>query len=358
MKSEKKTDIFGNEKTVHIDDAGRVVGETVMEKDLFGNEYAVHRDAAGRETGRSYVKKSFFGDEKIEHVDAYGRVCGESREEQPLFGQKKVVHRDANGREIGTSYEKSPLFGGDYVETQGTFAGYYPKSGADGSSGGDPAKDDSGFAGGGAVGAAGGAAGAVVMIVELAIAIALYLVYCFMIRHNLQIVEIIRSLVCVGLCPLLSLLCILKNRANRDATAAQRKARNSMLTATTTLFLLLEICFLLYTDPKSEADAVLAFVLFLCCWIPKVIYSIWGGVVVRKSDIPATREACDKIFCFASKAFAATVCLMELVNVLAGETSESIFRIIIVVVPGIVILWLVISLLTVLTDKLYRKIAG
>ena len=208
------------------------------------------------------------------------------------------------------------------------------------------------------MGAAGGAAGAVVMIVELAIAIALYLVYCFMIRHNLQIVEIIRSLVCVGLCPLLSLLCILKNRANRDATAAQRKARNSMLTATTTLFLLLEICFLLYTDPKSEADAVLAFVLFLCCWIPKVIYSIWGGVVVRKSDIPATREACDKIFCFASKAFAATVCLMELVNVLAGETSESIFRIIIMVVPGIVILWLVISLLTGLTDKLYRKIAG
>ena len=358
MKSEKKTDIFGNEKTVHIDDAGRVVGETVMEKDLFGNEYAVHRDAAGRETGRSYVKKSFLEGEKIVHVDTDGRVCGESYEEQPLFGQKKVVHRDANGREIGTSYEKSPLFGGDYVETQGTFAGYYPKSGSDGSSGGDPANGDSGFAGGGAVGAAGGAVGAVVMIVELAIAIALYLAYCFMIQHNLQIVEIIRSLVCVGLCPLLSLLCILKNRANKDATAAQRKARNNMLTATTTLFLLLEICFLLYTDPKAEGDAVLAFVLFLCCWIPKVIYSIWGGVVVRKSDIPATREACDKIFCFASKAFAATVCLMELVNVLAGETSESIFRIIIVVVPGIVILWLVISLLTMLTDKLYRKIAG
>lgn len=340
MKSEKRTDIFGNEKTVHIDDAGHVIGETVMEKDFFGNEYAAHYDANGHATGKSYVKKPLFGNEKIEHFDANGRKCGESYEEEPLLGQKKAVHLDTDGRVIGESYKNSTLFGGDYVETKGTSSGYYPAGG--------------GF-GGAAPAASGG--GILVMMIELAVAIALYLAYCFMIEHNLEIVEIIRSIVCIGLCPVLSILCILKN-VNKNAAPALRKVRNGMLTATTTLFLLLEICFLLYTNPEAEGGALLAFLLFLCCWIPKVVYSVWGGKIAHKSDSPSTREACDKIFRFASKAFAATVCLMELVNVLAGETSESPFRIIIVVLPGTVILWTVISFLTKLTDKIYTKIAG
>lgn len=345
MRSEKKTDIFGNEKTVHIDDAGRVVGETVMKTDLFGNEYAAHYDANGHETGRSYVKKPFFGDEKIEHFSADGQKCGESYEEIPLFGQKRIVHRDADGREIGKSYEKSSLFGSDYVETQGASNEYYYPTGD--------------FSGGGSMGTAPvGLGGSIVMMIELAISVALYMAYCFIIDHNLEIVEIIRNIVCIGLCPLLSILCILKNRANKDATSIQRKARNSMLTATTTLFLLLEICFLLYTNPKAEGDALFAFLLFLCCWIPKVIYAVWSGKIARKSDIASTREACDKLYCFASKAFAKTVCLMELVNVLAGETSKSLFRIFIVLLPGVVILWTVISFLTKLTDKIYTKTAG
>lgn len=370
MKSEKKTDIFGNEKTVHYDDLGRVVGETKMEKDLFGNEYAVHYDAYGHQTGKSSIKTSFFEGEKIEHFDEYGYKRGESYEKTPLFGEKKMVHTDEYGRVIGESYAKSPLFGSDYVDTKGNAAGYYPgysksDSGSlsdKGSAVGSPSSGSSSggsYSGGGSGGAASAfSGGAFIMSVELVLAIALYAGYCFMIRNNHEIITMIRSLVCIGLCPLLSILCILKNRVSANATSIQRKARNDMLTATITLFFALEVFFLGYTNPDAEGDALLSFVLFLWCWLPKVVYSIWAGKISRKSDVSSTREICDSIFKFASEAFAITMCCMELVNVLAGETSGSIARIAIVVLPGFVILWLVISFLTKLTDKLYRKIAG
>lgn len=343
MKSEKQTDIFGNEKIVHRDDAGRVVGETRMEKDIFGNERAVHYDSQGNVTGKSYVRKPLFGAERIEHEDANGQICGESREEEPLFGEKKLVHRDKNGNVIRESREISPLFGSSYVETTTQSAGHFPQAAAGASSGGA---------------AVGGAAGGIACIIALAVSIALYLAYCFMIDHSLEIIGILRSVVCVGLCPLLSLVCILKNRLPKNASASRRKARNRMLAATAMLFLLLEICFLLYTDPEAEGGAVLAFALFLCCWIPKLIYSVWSGTVARRCGGAKARGICDEIFRFASKAFAIAVCFMELVNVLAGESSKSPFRIIIVLLPAFAILWGVITLLTKLTDAIYRKIAA
>lgn len=346
MKSEKKTDIFGNEKIVHTDDSGRVVGETKMEKDIFGNEYAVHYDPQGKVTGKSYVRKTLFGEERIEHEDANGHSRGDSREERTLFGEKKTVHRDEFGNVTGESRERSSLFGSTYVETEGSAAGCFPKSRAGTSYGG------------GSAGAAGGGGGAIVTIIGIALSFALYLAYCFMIEHNLEIVENLRSIVCVGLCPLLSLVCVLKGRLPKDAPAPLRKVRSRMLTASVILFLLLEICFLLYTDPDAEGDAFLAFALFLCCWIPKLIYAVWGGIVARKSGSAEARGVCDKIYIFSSIAFSATMCFMELVNVLAGESSESIFRIVIMILPAIAILWGVITLLTLLTDSIYGKLAA
>ena len=156
MRSEKTTDIFGNEKTVHYDDSGRKVGETRIEKDWLGNEKAVHYDQYGRKTGTSEVRSGIFGD-KVEHFDQYGHKIGESRDESNWFGDK-TVHYDRYGRKTGESREESGIFRGDYTSTRGSAGGYYPGwpsgRGGNGSSGGS-----GGYSGGGSGGYSGGYAG-------------------------------------------------------------------------------------------------------------------------------------------------------------------------------------------------------
>ena len=66
MKSEKVTDIFGNEKVVHYDDYGNKVGESRVERGPlgFGEERVVHYDVNGVKTGETRTEKNFFGGEK------------------------------------------------------------------------------------------------------------------------------------------------------------------------------------------------------------------------------------------------------------------------------------------------------
>lgn len=117
MQSYKEKDIFGDEKIVHRDDYGKIVGETRLEKDIFGDEKLVHYDNTGKKIGESREDTDIFGDKKAIHKDAYGRVVGESWIESSALGGKKVVHRDEYGRKVGESWRTNGVLGGDRTQT-------------------------------------------------------------------------------------------------------------------------------------------------------------------------------------------------------------------------------------------------
>lgn len=364
MRSEKTTDIFGNEKTVHYDDCGRKVGETRIEKDWLGNEKAVHYDQYGRKTGTSEVRSGFFGD-KVEHFDQYGHKIGESRDESNWFGDK-TVHYDRYGRKTGESREESGIFRGDYTSTRGSAGGYYPGwpsgRGGNGSSGGGGSSGGSGgYSGGGSGGYSGGyageggvtAAGVLITLLGLAAMLLLFVAYFFLVEHSEEVIGVIRRVVGTGLCPLVTVICLVRFRARAGETAAQRRARSGMIAWTTLLFLALELCFLRYTDPAAEGSATEAFRSFLLCWAPKLVYAIAAGIMTRRG----AGEDCRAIYGFASAAFGLTCGVMELTNALAGSEGE-LLGLLIYLLPALLVLYGVIWILSWITGKVYQAAAG
>lgn len=334
MRSEKTTDIFGNEKTVHYDDSGRKTGETRIEKDWLGNERAVHYDRYGQKTGTSEVRSGFFGD-RVEHFDKYGRKTGESREE-------------------------SGIFRGDYTSTRGSAGGYYPGwpsgrggNGSSGGSGGSSGGSSGGGSSGGYAGEGATAAGVLITLLGLAAMLLLFVAYFFLVEHSEEVIGVIRRVVGTGLCPLVTVICLVRFRGRAGETAAQRRARSGMIAWTTLLFLALELCFLRYTDPAAEGSATEAFRSFLLCWVPKLVYAVAAGIVTRRG----AGEDCRAIYGFASAAFGLTCGVMELTNALAGSEGE-LLGLLIYLLPALLVLYGVIGILSWITGKVYQAAAG
>ena len=116
VRSIRKTDFFGGEKTVHYDESGHEVGESRETTDFFGNPKTQHFDSEGQETGISRAETGFFGDRKVAHYDEQGERTGFSRDEVGFFGDEKVVHYDDRGEKAGESRHKKGFFGDDIVE--------------------------------------------------------------------------------------------------------------------------------------------------------------------------------------------------------------------------------------------------
>jgi hypothetical protein len=116
VRSIRKTDFFGGEKTVHYDESGREIGESRETTDFFGNPKTEHFDEEGHKIGTSRAETGFFGDRKVVHYDEQGEKTGFSKDEVGFFGDHKVVHYDERGEKTGESRHKKSFFGDDIVE--------------------------------------------------------------------------------------------------------------------------------------------------------------------------------------------------------------------------------------------------
>ena len=337
MKSEKETDFFGNEKTVHYDDYGRKIGESQEETDFFGNKKVVHYDSYGHKTGESQLETDFFGNEKTVHYDDYGHKTGESQFEKDFFGNEKVITYGASGGKVGEYRDNTPRYGGS--------------SGSSGQNGGYSS------------GSAGGYSGSyyngdpltqlLLGIAAVALAILPFIMY-FATKHSADAVGLIRT-AAIGLCPIMTLVCLIAFRAKRGESAAARRDKRRMIISTALLFLVQELCFLFYTDPAGEGDSLGSFILFVVFWIPKLIYSIVTGIFTFKSE--EATEACKDCYRFSSIAFAVISGAMELTNVITEGDFGDIISVIILFIPAMAILWGMVFALTAVTDWIYKKIA-
>lgn len=370
MKSEKVTDIFGNEKVVHYDDYGNKVGESQVERGFlgFGEKRVVHYDANGVKTGESRQEKDFFGNDKVVHYDDYGIKTGESRQENGFLGlgEDRTVHYDNYGHKVSETFTEKDFFGNEKQVTYGENGSvkigeykdntpYYGRKSSDNTPGGT---SPSGYSGGGGYRRAPtllewlGVAGTLILAVLMtAIPFLLHLAS----KDSSGAISLIRTAI-VALCPVMTIVSVIKFRAKKDDAEAIRRGKRRMISATFVLFLALEILFLLYTAPAANGGEFSSFIIFLCCWIPKLIYSVVCGIFSKKcGDGGATCNGC---YYFASKAFAVVTAVMEMVNVIADGIFKDFFAVIIYLVPATLILYGVILALTRGTDWIYKKISA
>lgn len=347
MKSEKVTDIFGNEKVVHYDDYGNKVGESQVEKGFLGlgNERVVHYDANGNKTGESWRENGFLGlgADRTVHYDENGHKVSQTFTEKDFFGNEKQVTYDSySGAKIGQYTDETPY--------------YSRKSSGDASGGSTYGGGSSGYSGGAdyrnaptpmewfeAVG--------VLALAALMAAIPFFLYFAS--RDSSGVISLIRTAV-VALCPVITIVSIIKFRAKKDDAEAVRRGKRRMIVSTFALFLVLEIFFLLYTAPAAKGEEFSSFIIFLCCWIPKLIYSVVCGIFSKKCG----GAACDDCYYFASKAFAVVTAVMETVNVIADGIFKDFFAVVIYLVPAALILYGVILALTKGTNWIYKKISA
>ncbi len=371
MKSEKVTDIFGNEKVVHYDDYGNKVGESQVERGFlgFGEERVVHYDANGVKTGESRQEKDFFGNDKVVHYNDYGIKTGESRQENGFLGlgEDRTVHYDSNGRKVSQTFTEKDFFGNEKQVTYDNYSGakigqytdetpYYSRKSSDGaqsssSSGGSP----SGYSGGYSGARSGGTIADFLAGLALLVLIALPFIMYFATKNSTNAVGLIRT-VAIGVCPAITLAALIMFHAKRDDSASVRRDKRRMIISTAALFLVQEICFLFYTDPAGEGDSLGSFILFVALWIPKLIYSIVTGIFTFKSD--EGDAVCRSCYHFASVAFAVISGAMELTNVISEGTLDDVLDVIILFIPAMAILCGVIYALTAATNWIYKKIAG
>lgn len=370
MKSEKVTDIFGNEKVVHYDDYGNKVGESQVEKGFLGlgNERVVHYDANGNKTGESWRENGFLGlgADRTVHYDANGHKTGESWQENGFLGlgEDRTVHYDENGHKVSQTFTEKDFFGNEKQVTYDSYSGakigqytdetpYYSRKASDRTPSGT---SSGGYSGGAdyrnaptpmewfeAVG--------VLALAALMAAIPFFLYFAS--RDSSGVISLIRTAV-VALCPVITIVSIIKFRAKKDDAEAVRRGKRRMIVSTFALFLVLEIFFLLYTAPAAKGEEFSSFIIFLCCWIPKLIYSVVCGIFSKKCG----GAACDDCYYFASKAFAVVTAVMETVNVIADGIFKDFFAVVIYLVPAALILYGVILALTKGTDWIYKKISA
>ena len=364
MKSEKVTNFFGDEKTVHYDDYGNKIGESRVEKDFFGNEKTVHYDDCGRKTGETRMEKDFFGNEKTVHYDDYGRKTGETRLEKDFFGNEKTVHYDDYGRKTGETRLEKDFFGNEKwvtydeygVEKTGEYRDNTPHYGDSGSYG---SSDSSGGYSGyhevhvpdmTAKDAAWLLSAVGLAVIGLLVPFILYIVS----KNSGDAINLIRTAV-TALCPAVTLFCVIKYRAKKTDGEAVRIGKRRMIISTFALFAAQEAIFLAYTAPAANGDEFSSFLLFVCCWIPKLIYSVVCGIFSRKCADGG--DTCDDCYFFAAKAFAIVAALMETVNVIADGILGEFIAAVIYTVPAALILCGVIWVLSKGTDWIYKKIS-
>ena len=364
MKSEKVTDIFGDEKTVHYDDYGRKIGESRMEKDFFGNEKTVHYDDYGRKTGESRMEKDFFGDEKTVHYDDYGRKTGETRMEKDFFGNEKTVHYDDYGRKTGETSMEKDFFGNEKwvtydkygVEKTGEYRDNTPHYGDSVSSG--SSDSSGGYSGYHEVHVptftAKDAAWLLSTLVLTLLALAVPFILYIALKNSGGAINLIRTAV-TALCPVATLFSIIMYRAKKTDGETVRTGKRRMIISTFVLFAVQEAIFLAYTAPAANGDKFSSFLMFVCCWIPKLIYSVVCGIFSRKCHDGG--NTCDGCYFFAAKAFAIVAALMETVNVIADGILGEFFAAVLYTVPAALILYGVIMVLSKGTDWIYKKIS-
>lgn len=381
MKSEKVTDIFGNEKVVHYDDYGNKVGESQVEKGFLGlgNERVVHYDANGNKTGESWRENGFLGlgEDRTVHYDANGHKTGESWQENGFLGlgEDRTVHYDDRGHKVSQTFTEKDFFGNEKQVTYDSYSGakigqytdetpyYSRKASGDASGGNTHGGGSSGYSGGCSGGYSGGYSGTrsggtiVDFLAGLAtlVLIALPFIMYFATKNSTNAVGLIRT-AAIGVCPVITLASLIMFHAKRDDSASLRRDKRRMIISTAVLFLVQEICFLFYTDPTGEGDSLGSFILFVVLWIPKLIYSIVTGIFTFKSD--DGDAVCRNCYRFASVAFAVISGAMELTNVISEGTLDDVLDVIILFIPAMAILCGAIYALTAATNWIYKKLAG
>ena len=300
MKSEKVTDIFGNEKVVHYDDYGNKVGESQVERGFlgFGEERVVHYDANGNKTGESRQEKDFFGNDKVVHYDDYGIKTGESRQENGFLGlgEDRTVHYDDRGHKVSQTFTEKDFFGNEKqvtydrygVEKIGEYRDNTPHYGSCESSGSGSSVDYSGYH---EVHVptltAKDAAWLLSTLVLTVLAVAIPFILYIASKNIGGAINLIRTAV-TALCPVATLFSIIMYRAK-----------------------------------KTDGDAV-----------------------------------CRNCYRFASVAFAVISGAMELTNVISEGTLDDVLDVIILFIPAMAILCGAIYALTAATNWIYKKLAG
>ncbi len=375
MKSEKVTDIFGNEKVVHYDDYGNKVGESQVERGFlgFGEERVVHYDANGNKTGESRQEKDFFGNDKVVHYDDYGIKTGESRQENGFLGlgEDRTVHYDDRGHKVSQTFTEKDFFGNEKQVTYDSYSGakigqytdetpYYSRKVSGDASG------RSTYGGGSSVDYSGyhevhvptltakDAAWLLSTFVLTVLALAVPFILYIALKNSGGAINLIRTAV-TALCPVATLFSIIMYRAKKTDGETVRTGKRRMIISTFVLFAVQEAIFLAYTAPAANGDKFSSFLMFVCCWIPKLIYSVVCGIFSRKCHDGG--NTCDGCYFFAAKAFAIVAALMETVNVIADGILGEFFAAVLYTVPAALILYGVIMVLSKGTDWIYKKIS-
>ena len=359
MKSVKEKNWLGDDVIKHYDDNGNRIGETKFTTDMFGDKIAEHFDANGNRLGSSKAYTDFLGNEKVEHRDAYGYRTGESQEYTDFLGNEKVEHRDAYGNVIGESKSYTDFLGRDYTQTK-----YNAKDSGSGSgsSGAFSSGSSSGY-GGAAGGASAGYGSGGVILTILGIPLFIILIVLPLVglwrmsQNGAESTAVIRSII-IGLCPVITLINIFRFHGKKTDSPAERAQYRKFIFLTSMLFLVLEIYFMLYTEPVGEGESKGSFVMFALCWVPKLIYSIIMGVRGRKAETANIKNRCYSVHGFASKAFSATVAVMEITNIITEEAFADGFNLIILFIPSMLILGGLIALFSFITNLIFKKIAG
>ncbi len=358
MRSVKDTNLWGDEIITHYDDHGNRIGETKFTTDMSGDKVAEHFDAKGNRIGSSKAYTDFWGDEKVEHRDIHGYRTGESQTYTDFWGNLRTEHRDAYGNVIGESQNYTDFLGGDYTETK------YNEKDSDSS----PAfNGSSGYGGTSSAGVPGNpgvgdvAAGAFLTILGIPLFIILIVLplvgFWKMNQNGMESTAVIRSII-IGLCPLVTLISIVRFHGKKTDTPATRTQYRKFIFLTSMLFLVLEICFMLYTEPIGDGESKSNFVIFALCWVPKLIYSIIMGVWGRKIENADVKNRCYSVHGFASKAFSATTAIMEITNGITEGAYADVFNLILLLIPSMLILGGVITFFSFITNWLFKKIAG
>lgn len=120
IRSEERTNIFGDKYTVHYDEHGNKIGTSEKRKNIFGDEYTAHYDKNSNKTGTSENRKNIFGDEYTAHYDKYSNNVGTSEKRTNIFGDEYVAHYDNMGNKVGESYNQTDIFGNSYSQYYGS----------------------------------------------------------------------------------------------------------------------------------------------------------------------------------------------------------------------------------------------
>ena len=356
MQSRIEKSAFGSEKTVHYDDHGNKIGETRLEKGVLGRDKLVHYDKNGTKIGESWELEGALGGKETIHNDAYGNKVGESWVlNSPLSGEK-VIHHDKYGQKVGESRRTSGVLGGDRVQTNCSDSSAELIGFGSVASGSYDSSRELTTGSGGVIG------GLLACLASVPGFLVFFIVIGMMYatENSTASVNLIRNVICYGLSPVATLICALYALPRRADSEELRRAKAKMVITTAALFFVLQCYFAFYTDPLAEeGDSLTSFIFFLIGWIPKLIYSIVMGIFTRKSTDFTAEDKYHSVHLFSSVAFGLITALMEITNVISEGTLEgNFFKILLLFIPALILLLLVVIVLSVITDFIYRKIAG